>query len=252
MLHVLRNRCWLFVVIMSATISTSNSGASYGTTEDSGACCFPDGSCQVLPALDCQAGGGVYQGDGTNCVEANCPPPAPTGACCFIDDSCQILTAAECAAQSGAYYGDNWTCEDTDNCDVVQTCCFPDGLCADLTPPECQAQGGVSSGGSCFFTGCPAEFSGTVIHGGNGGIPESCIFDFSLLLCSVNQYIGNVRSDSLDLYQLVGQEVRLTGNRIRCLYSGGFFYDVTGAELVPCPTTATGSCSWGTVKRLFH
>lgn len=36
------------------------------------ACCFPDGSCQMLLAADCNAQGGDPMGQGTNCDTVNC------------------------------------------------------------------------------------------------------------------------------------------------------------------------------------
>jgi spore coat protein A len=37
-----------------------------------GACCFPDGSCEELSGNQCSMQGGTYQGDGTMCMMANC------------------------------------------------------------------------------------------------------------------------------------------------------------------------------------
>lgn len=43
-------------------------------TNTDGACCFNDGSCQVLPAADCDTMGGMYQGLGSICDPNNpCP-----------------------------------------------------------------------------------------------------------------------------------------------------------------------------------
>jgi hypothetical protein len=74
-----------------------------------GACCFPDGSCEVLFETDCAAGGGSFQGEGTNCETVVCPTP-PTGACCIGTD-CVILTRDDCATAGGNYIGDDSTCD---------------------------------------------------------------------------------------------------------------------------------------------
>jgi hypothetical protein len=66
-----------------------------------GACCFCDGTCQDLTEADCDAAGGVYQGDGTDCSTASCPA---TGACCLPDATCAEVTAAECEAAGGIFY----------------------------------------------------------------------------------------------------------------------------------------------------
>jgi hypothetical protein len=46
-------------------------GASCGT----GACCFADGTCQVIDRNACVASGGIYRGGGTTCSPNLCPPP---------------------------------------------------------------------------------------------------------------------------------------------------------------------------------
>jgi hypothetical protein len=47
----------------------------------SGACCFPNGGCQVLSGAACFTQGGAYQGDGTTCAAADCPQPTPGSDC---------------------------------------------------------------------------------------------------------------------------------------------------------------------------
>ena len=39
-----------------------------------GACCFPDGHCEVLLPTACAEAGGQYYGDGTDCDPNPCPP----------------------------------------------------------------------------------------------------------------------------------------------------------------------------------
>jgi subtilisin-like proprotein convertase family protein len=82
-----------------------------------GACCFTDGSCQVLTSSQCSSQGGTYAGDNITCLAANCPQP-PTGACCLPSNTCQVLTAAQCATQGGVYRGNASTCA-TANCPTV-------------------------------------------------------------------------------------------------------------------------------------
>jgi spore coat protein A len=47
----------------------------------SGACCLPDGSCETLSAVACEASSGTYQGDGTDCVGVECALVLPA----FVD-----------------------------------------------------------------------------------------------------------------------------------------------------------------------
>ena len=39
----------------------------------SGACCLPDGSCEIRTEEACTTQGGTYQGDATDCVGVECP-----------------------------------------------------------------------------------------------------------------------------------------------------------------------------------
>jgi len=79
-----------------------------------GACCFPDGHCEMLEAGACvEAGGTFFGGD---CQTTECPLP-PTGACCIGQD-CFIYTAAECIALGGEYKGDGVGC-DPNPCIIV-------------------------------------------------------------------------------------------------------------------------------------
>ena len=110
--------------------------------ESPAACCFDDGSCQMLTPNDCAlAGGGYYNGD----CDPN-PCPQPTGACC-VDYVCSLTTAADCA---GDYYGNGTACDPTP-CPPPPTtgaCFFPNdgGDCSELTEANCEKNGGVYGG----------------------------------------------------------------------------------------------------------
>jgi len=43
-----------------------------------GACCYTDGTCQVLTEAECVQAGGEYQGDGVACTDDLCEPVIPT------------------------------------------------------------------------------------------------------------------------------------------------------------------------------
>ncbi len=78
-------------------------------TPQTGACCLSDGTCAELTADDCNAAGGVYSGDGTDCGTVVCTPPF--GACCQTGGGClDGLTQGDCDAQGGAYQGDGTDC----------------------------------------------------------------------------------------------------------------------------------------------
>jgi len=75
-----------------------------------GACCFPNGDCVMLLAVDCVAapGGSFVGGD---CVVGLCPI-AYTGACC-VNYVCSIVSPENCAAAAGTYYGNDSLCDPT-------------------------------------------------------------------------------------------------------------------------------------------
>src|SRR5215470_3293182 len=89
-----------------------------------GACCLPDGSCQITTEADCQTKSGVYKGDGTTCAECG-PPGEPTGACCLPNGGCTVTTEADCIAKKGDYKGDGSSCD------------------------ECPPPGPIGTGGGC-------------------------------------------------------------------------------------------------------
>jgi hypothetical protein len=78
--------------------------------EAPGACCFADGSCEVLLRTECDAAGGAFLGEGIPCDPNMCPQP-PEGACCIGAD-CVVLTEQECIDRGGEYKGDDVPCTD--------------------------------------------------------------------------------------------------------------------------------------------
>ena len=110
-----------------------------------GACCFHDGSCSVITAMDCTQAGGTYAGDGSNCNDANgngvadlCEQYVTMGACCRADNTCYVTAQAICVQGGGTYLGDNTLClgdlngnGQDDACEFANTgaCCLPNGSC---------------------------------------------------------------------------------------------------------------------------
>lgn len=74
-----------------------------------GACCFDDGSCQLLLNSICGDQGGIFQGADTDCLTANCPQPI--GACCFPDTGeCLDLVQSGCVTATGVWLGPDSSC----------------------------------------------------------------------------------------------------------------------------------------------
>ncbi|MCG8403732.1 MAG: hypothetical protein MI923_00910, partial [Phycisphaerales bacterium] len=115
----------------------------------SGACCFSDGTCNVISELSCNILGGNFLGNGTEC--ANCPPP--TGACCMGDGSCNVISEASCNTLGGNYLGNNTACA---NCPpLTGACCFADGSCNVISESSCGTLGGNFLGNNTDCANCP-------------------------------------------------------------------------------------------------
>jgi hypothetical protein len=128
--------------------------SSLNCTPGVGACCLPDGTCEILTTGDCGSRGGTYRGDGTTCDSANCPQP--TGACCF-GTGCLTLSEPDCTTAGGTWLGANTTCASGNTC-PTGACCLPNGTCiTGVTAGACAAQGGTfrGVGSSCAGANCP-------------------------------------------------------------------------------------------------
>ncbi len=132
-------------------------GIAAGATASgpTGACCVPSTlSCVVTSTATCTTTlGGVYNGDGSTCAQANCPTP---GACCMNDGTCAQTTGAACATAHGVYHGDSSQCAGA-NCPPAGACCTSLGQCTSYTAGACASIGGVyhGDGSTCATTSCP-------------------------------------------------------------------------------------------------
>jgi hypothetical protein len=145
---------------------------------DGGACCFADGSCaDVADQAACDAGGGAYQGDGTQCLLVNCPQPGPCGpgaGDCFAPNGtpgCDNVACCEAICAADAFCCDTeWDqlCVDaallSPDCGGSSgACCGPGGACATTADQAgCDAIGGVfqGDGTACATTVCPNDACG--------------------------------------------------------------------------------------------
>ncbi|MEK6797998.1 MAG: hypothetical protein AABZ12_03455, partial [Planctomycetota bacterium] len=115
------------------------------------------GECIEVDAPTCQALGGLYQGDLTQCSLTTCP--LPSGACCNVD-GCFITDRATCSSGGARYLGDGTVCTPT-TCQPPEACCFVDVACADLLAglctalcpcaPDMNCDGSVNAGDSDAF-----------------------------------------------------------------------------------------------------
>lgn len=144
-------------MILSGRAPSGPVQASIAAPQRTGACCFANGSCQILTQRNCDRAGGTYLGNNTNCGQC----PTPTGACCLDNGSCAQLTQSQCLSQGGVYHGNNTTCAQV-VCEPVGACCYPTlpTLCGLTTAVECANVGGTYHG------------DGTVCEIDTCGVPE--------------------------------------------------------------------------------
>jgi hypothetical protein len=114
----------------------------------------------------CEAGGGVYQGDDSECSSVSCPQP---GACCNTDGSCDDgAEQTACEAGGGVYQGDGSDCSGVSCPQPCPEDIVPPGGDGFVTISDINAV--LSSYGPC--AGCPADI---VPPGGDGQVTISDI-----------------------------------------------------------------------------
>ena len=136
-------------------IVTRVTWSSIGCQPGTGACCLPDGSCEIREEFDCTNSGGTYRGEFTSCSTANCP--TPTGACCLSNGNCLVLSPANCTVVGGSYLGNGVACGAGSLC-PLGACCLPDGSCGgSMSEVACLNAGGQfrGVGTTCSNSTCP-------------------------------------------------------------------------------------------------
>ena len=207
-----------------------------------GACCFDDGSCEVILESSCVALGGNFLGDGTSCDDC----PALTGACCFLDDPCQeSLSEATCTTRGGNFIGAGTTCTD---CPPVITgaCCFDGNVCQEsFSEATCAAQGGTYlvdgtdctqqcpspiTGACCLPSGCVENVSGAdcaaqggIFIGAGTGCTQTCPPITTGACCFADEPCQEPLSEAT------------------CTTRGGNFIGA-GTTCTDCPPVITGAC----------
>ncbi len=81
-----------------------------GDGDPYGGCCIGVGDCSTGTQADCDAAGGTYLGDNSDCEGWPCGGE-PEGACCLGTD-CVESTITDCEALGGGFVGDGTDCAD--------------------------------------------------------------------------------------------------------------------------------------------
>ena len=122
-----------------------------------GACCTSGGFCtENQTESECEAAGGVWQGQGTDCSPNPCP--TETQACCYPDGTCIDRLSASCLATGGTPQGAGTNCAGVNCPQPTGACCASDGTCTpDQTEADCIAAGNVWQGAGtvCNPNPCP-------------------------------------------------------------------------------------------------
>ncbi|HPF40900.1 MAG TPA: CHRD domain-containing protein [Phycisphaerae bacterium] len=137
---------------------------------DFGACCLPNGDCELLTEASCTPQCGQFAGVGVSCDDAgqndaapgNGCSPIPTGACCTTVGevaTCAEMTQCECLQIANSVYeGDGTDCVTTICDQPVGACCIGDGYCGVVALSACDGLCGVwfGVGSVCGPSGvCP-------------------------------------------------------------------------------------------------
>ncbi len=213
------------------------------------ACCFPDGSCQVLPVGTCAEMGG------TTIPDITCDPnPCPT-ACCFPYGDCVVTTAAECETMGGLVFPID-SCDPNPCMPWPYACCIVDE-CVMLNEADCLAQGGVwydmmiceSAGGDftcpphdvcCIGTDCLVLIEADCLAQGGEWHPE---------------WEGCDPNPCLPVHVCCVNETCFIATETDCLAQGGEWHPEWDScdDPNPClPPTPADPDSWGTIKSIYR
>ncbi|MBT4524294.1 MAG: hypothetical protein HOI88_08690 [Phycisphaerae bacterium] len=104
---------------LSSWLDPTGSNAPYLDTYNPasapvGACCIPAaGTCIDFSQAVCISGGGIYQGDNSECATTDCQ--LYVGACCIeATQACVAVSEITCNAGGGIYQGNDTACADID------------------------------------------------------------------------------------------------------------------------------------------
>jgi hypothetical protein len=216
-----------------------------GVGPSSGACCLPDGTCEIAgaPQIDpdtfagatCDDLGGIYQGDGALCDDVTC-----VGACCIPvllangagSFNCEEIGFGSCSDLGGAFNGLGVMCVmdieepvlggDVINCNAEfgpGACCFGANTeCVFTNVADCAVNGGIWFGEDSYC-------DGVTTFGPEKGDPET----FAVLCndygpcCFPGGYCERIFQSVCELEGGVFQG------------AGQFCFDVNCPQNFPCP-----------------
>ncbi|HNQ22155.1 MAG TPA: hypothetical protein PKK06_03585 [Phycisphaerae bacterium] len=192
-----------------------------------GACCLPNGDCELLTDEVCVSYGGSYRGDPT-CQGVDCTQPPPLGACCLTNGSCAITSSDSCDGQGGVFAGVGETCE-VGLC-VRGACCSGSGSCQQTVEFECATPSVFLAGTPCTPNPCD-EFACCLND-------ESCV-EVSTLSCLAQQGT-QLPITNCEPFTCVAGACCEGGE---CAEETGYECDVAGGSFVPEATCTPDPCN---------
>ena len=125
------------------------------------ACCFDDGSCELLTEYDCDQAGGVFHPEWDYCEPNPCPPPDEPGACCLETGECFFILEEDCGAIGGDFLGQGIPCE-PNPCPQPTVCCVGELCYIVFSEEECIALDGdwYPEWDTCDPNPCPTPSGG--------------------------------------------------------------------------------------------
>lgn len=219
----------------------------YDCAAPTGACCFPDGTCQVATEEDCSGLAGSWQGEGTVCLPNPCQQPS--AACCYENGVCEFLPYAACA---GVWLGFGTDCEPNPCPQPEGACCFPDGSCTVTTQELCPT-GDWRVGVPCQPNPCPPP------------LPEgACCYEDGLCVfttepnCPTGDWRVGVPCSPNPCPQPTGACCFVSGEcqvltREACAAAQGAYQGpAVPCDPNPCPVSPTERTTWGRVKNSYR
>lgn len=120
-----------------------------GEPHPEGACCYPDGTCYVMPQSACT---GAWILGGT-CAPNPCQPIS--GACCHCPEStCVMVPEADCIGSEYEWHGPDVPCDPNPCVCALGSCCYPDGTCTLTFQGGCPPPGEWTAFGVCEPNPC--------------------------------------------------------------------------------------------------
>jgi len=183
------------------------------------ACCADDGTCTttVFGSGNCEAGGGIPQGDGTTCEPNMCPQPI--GACCNADRSCTDEDRLVCIGNGGTFVGGNCNQADCGLAPFVEP----------LPIPPILASTGTNAEGYPTYTVSVEEATQSV----HPDLPDTTVWTY------------NGAWPGATIVATKGQPIEVTYQNNLPAGGGG-----RGSNLLEVDTCAHGPNYWGDAKRI--